>query len=195
VTARRRHRRFQAGWLSWALPLAGAAWVWTDLHDPGRQAGFWTLEGVALASWPLVLTTIFYVVPGSALAVVPRGLRKWWRRGMVNRPPIPGLIRSAVMCADRHRCVHCGSWLDLQIDHVFPWSLGGLGVLFNLMVLCGRCNRVKSNYWRFRSGHEVYRAWEDAGNIAMAREILRSEKWARVSVTRWYRAALSLGVI
>lgn len=195
VSRRRRRRRFQAGWLSWAVPLAGAAWAWTYLHDPGRQAGLWTLEVAAVLFWPLTLTAVFYVLPATAMSIVPRGLRKWWRHGYTARPAIPGFIRTAVLSADAHRCVHCGGWTDLQLDHVFPWSLGGLSVLFNLMVLCGRCNRVKSNYWRFRRGHEVYRAFDNADNRAMAREILRSEKWARVSPLRWYRASFALGVI
>jgi hypothetical protein len=193
--SRRRRRRFQAGWLSWAVPLAGGVWIWTSLHDPGRQAGMWTIEGAAVLAWPLALTAVFYVLPATAMSAVPRGLRKWWRRSYTARPAIPLFIRRAVMYADAHRCVHCGEWLDLQLDHVFPWSLGGLSVLFNLMVLCGTCNRVKSNYWRFRSGHEIYRGFDNADNIRMAREILRSEKLARISPLRWYRASLALGVI
>jgi hypothetical protein len=192
VSARRRHRQFRAGWLSWAVPVAGGVWIWTALHDPGRQAGMWTAEGFCVLSWPLVLTAVFYVLPATAMSLVPRKARKWWRKGYTTRPAIPEFLRRAVLYADAHRCVHCGDYFDLQLDHVFPWSLGGLSVLFNLMVLCGTCNRAKSNYWRFRSG------WEPTWHIRdrdLARAILRSEKAARWNPCRWYRAALALGVI
>lgn len=43
------------------------------------------------------------------------------------------------------KCRLCGSISDLQIDHIFPESLGGKGTLENLQVLCGSCNNFKSD--------------------------------------------------
>lgn len=42
-------------------------------------------------------------------------------------------------------CRMCGSGENLQFDHIFPQSLGGLGTVDNLQLLCGDCNLFKSN--------------------------------------------------
>lgn len=52
-------------------------------------------------------------------------------------------LRAQVLERDEHACRGCGATEDLQIDHVFPWSLGGRHGLDNLQVLCGPCNRRK----------------------------------------------------
>jgi HNH endonuclease len=40
-------------------------------------------------------------------------------------------------------CTECGSTDNLEIDHIFPRSLGGPSTPDNLQVLCGTCNRQK----------------------------------------------------
>lgn len=42
-------------------------------------------------------------------------------------------------------CQMCGTSEDLQFDHIFPQSLGGLGTERNLQLLCGNCNLFKSD--------------------------------------------------
>jgi len=42
-------------------------------------------------------------------------------------------------------CQLCGSDRKLQFDHIHPVSAGGKGSLDNLQLLCGPCNRFKSN--------------------------------------------------
>lgn len=42
-------------------------------------------------------------------------------------------------------CQLCSATEDLQFDHIYPVSLGGLGSLKNLQLLCGPCNNLKSN--------------------------------------------------
>ncbi len=54
-------------------------------------------------------------------------------------------IRLLVWERDEGRCVHCGSGQDLQFDHVIPVSKGGGSSAENLELLCGPCNRLKSN--------------------------------------------------
>jgi 5-methylcytosine-specific restriction endonuclease McrA len=42
-------------------------------------------------------------------------------------------------------CIYCGTDFDIQIDHRHPISRGGDNRLSNLQLLCGLCNRRKSN--------------------------------------------------
>jgi HNH endonuclease len=142
------------------------------------------------------------VIDGTAAAaffarrqLIPRTWRSWWRRGR-PRPHIPDRLRYRVQRADRWQCVYCGYHYDLQLDHVRPWSAGGLSSLWNLVTLCGTCNRAKSNYWRYRSGRIIYRAYTADGaermpsrsEIAGAALILAAERHARLSPLRWARA-------
>ena len=60
-------------------------------------------------------------------------------------------LRWKVLQRDRFTCCACGSspaftpGVELQVDHIFPWSKGGETVLKNLQTLCFRCNRGKSD--------------------------------------------------
>lgn len=56
---------------------------------------------------------------------------------------ISARVRRVVMERDRYRCVACGSFEDLRIDHVHPWSLGGSNDAVNLQTLCHPCNQAK----------------------------------------------------
>ena len=58
-----------------------------------------------------------------------------------------------------YRCAHCGKWCGrsgpdhvnipaserMEVDHIIPFSKGGLNTLSNLQPLCMPCNRSKSN--------------------------------------------------
>lgn len=60
-------------------------------------------------------------------------------------------LRFLVMRRDRFSCIHCGASPSsepgtvLVIEHVVPWSKGGLTVFDNLQTLCEPCNGGKSN--------------------------------------------------
>lgn len=76
-------------------------------------------------------------------------LRKIRARGKditeARRRAIPGEIRAFVWQRDDGRCVQCGSEDDLQFDHVIPVAKGGGNAVDNIQILCGDCNRQKSD--------------------------------------------------
>jgi 5-methylcytosine-specific restriction endonuclease McrA len=61
------------------------------------------------------------------------------------RTAIPDDTKLLVWQRDQGRCAKCGSNVELQFDHIIPVSLGGASTPENLQILCGTCNRAKSN--------------------------------------------------
>jgi len=53
--------------------------------------------------------------------------------------------KARILFRDGHCCQKCGSHADLEIDHIHPVSKGGTSEDENLQVLCGPCNRRKSD--------------------------------------------------
>lgn len=62
-----------------------------------------------------------------------------------RREHIPPDLQDEVFRRDEGRCVRCGSEEELQFDHVIPVSKGGGNTAENLQVMCGPCNRAKSD--------------------------------------------------
>lgn len=60
-----------------------------------------------------------------------------------GRPGIPASIKRTVWERDHGRCVECRAGVDLEFDHVIPFSLGGSSTAANLQLLCAPCNRSK----------------------------------------------------
>jgi len=60
-------------------------------------------------------------------------------------------LRYKIFKRDNFSCCICGAGpakdlsVELHIDHVTPWSKGGLTTLENLRTLCSKCNLGKSN--------------------------------------------------
>lgn len=63
----------------------------------------------------------------------------------VRRERIPEDVRILVWARDEGRCVRCGAEDDLQFDHVIPVARGGGNAQENIQILCGSCNRLKSD--------------------------------------------------
>jgi hypothetical protein len=187
MAGRHRSRRRLGRWL---VPCAGAVALWLADNDPFGAAGFGLLLAVGLLLglfYPL-LAILALEAPG---ALIPSGWRSWyWKEA--PRPTVHAWLKRTVKAADRYSCCYCGSSSDLQIDHVKPWAVGGRMSFWNFMTLCGTCNRVKSDYWVFRSGRVNYHPWKRHCNERSAALILACELRHRRSLARLVRAAIAL---
>jgi len=73
---------------------------------------------------------------------------------------IPIEKRKSVMKRDDFQCRLCGevfSEQEIEIDHIFPYSLGGSDEEYNLMVTCSSCNKDKGkslSYYQSDTGKE-----------------------------------------
>lgn len=59
---------------------------------------------------------------------------------------IPASIRVSVLHRDSYQCVFCGrnaKQVQLEVDHIIPFSKGGSNDCSNLQTLCIDCNRGK----------------------------------------------------
>jgi 5-methylcytosine-specific restriction endonuclease McrA len=94
-----------------------------------------------------------------ALPRTPRGLR---RQRTLPRRGEKQAIKRATMRDCGRRCVYCGQCLDLTVatlDHVYPLAHGGAHAPGNLVVACGRCNRLKGDMLP----HEFFARYPIAG--------------------------------
>lgn len=74
-----------------------------------------------------------------------RSLMRAEAAGKLSRSPISTDLRRAVFERDGGACGECGATFDIQYDHILPVSLGGATTIENLQLLCGDCNRAKSD--------------------------------------------------
>jgi hypothetical protein len=191
--------------------VAAAGWGWHQLDDPFHLEGLAVLEAAAVICWPVIVLLAVFGVPACLLALLPpRPVRRWWRarhpgmacwllhwatgspvgRDGARSAYIPAWLERVTYAADRYRCSYCRSLVNLAIDHLGPWSLGYLTVLFNLGVLCTRCNQIKSNAWIFRGRFWPGRSPEPV----LAEDIVRSLRRRRwYAIGRYLRAAWALG--
>jgi len=154
-----------------------------------------TLKGAALTACAMTVLVCMCLQPATAawFAFLWVGFRVWRRRrrwhdardlrhfGRTGRPRVPARLRRAVLRADGHACVFCGSTQRLELDHIRPWAHGGMTVMANLATLCHRCNMVKSDYYPGMS----YHPWQGYESRKLANRIYRAE----VSLPRIMTAA------
>ena len=63
-----------------------------------------------------------------------------------RRSRIPPRVKQALYNEFDGKCALCGDqhlMENLEVDHIVPWSKGGLDAYENYQLLCGRCNRLK----------------------------------------------------
>lgn len=58
---------------------------------------------------------------------------------------IPHKVRSNVLKRDCSKCRICGTKLNLQFDHIIPFSKCGPHWIVNVQLLCEKHNKIKSN--------------------------------------------------
>lgn len=66
--------------------------------------------------------------------------------GLLQERYIPDKIKRQVFRRDHGACVKCGSKLNIQYDHILPFSKGGNNELENIQLLCAKCNIKKGDY-------------------------------------------------
>jgi len=175
-----------------ALPwCAAAAAGWEALGQPAHVAGLGGMLAAAVAA----AACLRMAVPGGRSAagvLVPRQWRAAHRsrhgREHCASARHSKRLWALARFAGQYRCAFCGTRSDLQVDHYVPWSHGGLTALFNLMVLCGYHNRVRSNYWPGRH----YRPFAGHDNEALAALIFAAEWRARRRPVHWVLAVLAV---
>lgn len=201
MTRRRRRGRVTLRHAGLLVPgPAGGAYGWHEIRahflaTPFYRFGELGLVGAGLLIFPLIVLAVLAVATVPHL-LVPRRWRVMYRhahgRQDAKSARIPAHLRMVVTFADRRRCVFCHSRQGLQIDHILPWAAGGRTWLWNLALLCARCNKIKSNYWH-KTPH-LYRPFPGYNNPRLAREIeLKERTIVRWSPLRWARAVWALG--
>jgi DNA-directed RNA polymerase subunit RPC12/RpoP len=67
---------------------------------------------------------------------------------VVKKEKIPSELRKSIWERDEYRCKHCGTHIDLTIDHIKPESKGGTLEMNNLQTLCRSCNSKKGSKYQ-----------------------------------------------
>lgn len=79
---------------------------------------------------------------------------------------VSSIVRFAVWCRDRGRCVDCRSADDLEYDQIVPFSKGGRRWIANVELRCATCrerrlvNVARTQVSRARIESMVFRRWE-----------------------------------
>lgn len=99
-----------------------------------------------------VAAVVVWAIAGAAVAVFLVGTVAggMWSARRRRRQPVarqrrrlPDAERRAILERDGWACVQCGSTVELELDHVIPFSRGGACSPGNLVTMCGPCNRAK----------------------------------------------------
>jgi hypothetical protein len=128
--------------MTYAKPslLKRVAW-WNDQWDQEVVKGWLSI----LVEWGEItiepLGRNSYDVEGTFDVIVIQNRRRFKR--WHPRPNFTAAMRVAVYARDNGLCLHCGATENLSIDHIYPWSKGGLHEMDNFQTLCRSCNSKK----------------------------------------------------
>lgn len=65
---------------------------------------------------------------------------------LIPTPHIRPAVRQAVIARDGFVCAYCSCEVAVpHLDHVVPWTRGGLSTVSNLVVSCRSCNAAKKD--------------------------------------------------
>lgn len=113
---------------------------------------------------------------------------------------VPRQLFTEVVLRDKGCCRYCGRKADpLEIDHVWPRSLGGKEMLANLVVACKRCNRKKSDstdwvpYSMDQQKSRIRRALERERNAQWRKKKKKQGDWVAVTELRKSEPVLTRG--
>ena len=72
------------------------------------------------------------------------------REKIEDRVYIPKNLKAEILLKSKNRCCHCGKKLrigvNFTLEHFIPLSKGGTNNITNLVALCEKCNKVKTNH-------------------------------------------------
>jgi 5-methylcytosine-specific restriction endonuclease McrA len=69
---------------------------------------------------------------------------EWWEiddERQCLREPITAEMKKAIFIRNHYEYVYCSARGILEVDHIYPISLGGTSEMENLITACNRCNR------------------------------------------------------
>ncbi len=119
--------------------------------EDGQRALWWTLDGFYWADEGLDAEAVSRLVwdrerrQDARLGRLRTARARAEEVATARRTRIPDDVRAFVWERDDGRCVHCDAEDDLQFDHVIPVALGGGNGAETVQLLCGGCNRTKSD--------------------------------------------------
>jgi hypothetical protein len=144
--SRRRYRRRHKGLGAIVILFGGLFFLfWPFAIQVNGQPPAWDWA-IAIPWWLLVIFC-WWLIKRKPKKTVPVANQNYPPQplGEYNSRHISQDTKIAVAARDGNACRNCGSMTDLQFDHVIPWSRGGSNNAQNIQILCGRCNRRKSN--------------------------------------------------
>jgi hypothetical protein len=84
---------------------------------------------------------------------------------LTREESVSPIVRFAVWCRDRGRCVDCGAADDVEYEQIIPFSKGGLRWIANVELRCAPCSRrrllntVRSDVSRARIESTAYQRY------------------------------------
>lgn len=98
-----------------------------------------------------------------------------------------------------YRCAHCGKWCGrsgpdhvnipaserMEVDHIIPFSKGGLNSMSNLQPLCMPCNRNKSNHQGgFDTAKGIIKATASGDLLSLAGSMALTSLGSKIGIKR-----------